>query len=248
MHEHSGCAALILAAGQGTRMKSDRVKVLHPIAGMTMIRWVFRTVQEVSPARIVMVIGHQAEDVRRELEGERVEFVLQGQRLGTGHAVLMAEKSFADFIGTIVVLNGDTPLLRSATLERFIEYHSARNNSATVLSAEIDDPAGYGRIVRDERGEFVRIIEHKDASDKMRSIREISSGLFCFESADLFAALRKVGRRNAQGEYYLTDVMEILKLERKLVGVYLCDQRDEVLGINTIEQLQAAERLMGTHG
>ncbi|MDD4856649.1 MAG: NTP transferase domain-containing protein [Candidatus Krumholzibacteria bacterium] len=248
MHERSGCAALILAAGQGTRMKSDLAKVLHPIAGTSMIRWVLRTVQAVSPTLVVMVIGYQAEDVRRELEGERVEFVLQTERLGTGHAVLAAEKSFMDFTGTIVVLNGDTPLLTSATLERFIEFHRERSESATVLSAEIDDPTGYGRIVRDERGDLVRITEHKDASDDMRSIREISSGLFCFESADLFGALRKVGRRNAQGEYYLTDVMEILKRDGKRVGVCLCDQRDEVLGINTVEQLRAAERLMTAHG
>jgi bifunctional UDP-N-acetylglucosamine pyrophosphorylase/glucosamine-1-phosphate N-acetyltransferase len=174
--------------------------------------------------------------------------VLQGERLGTGHAVLMAEKGFADFSGTIVVLNGDTPLLRSQTLQRFIAYHREKNAAATVLSAEIEDPAGYGRIVRDERGEFLRITEHKDASDSVRAIREISSGLFCFESAGLFRALRKVGRRNVQGEYYLTDVMEILRRDGRRVGVYPCEQREEVLGINTFEQLQAAERLMRAHG
>jgi UDP-N-acetylglucosamine diphosphorylase/glucosamine-1-phosphate N-acetyltransferase len=248
MREGCRCAALILAAGEGTRMKSDLAKVLHPVGGKTMIRWVLQAVRAVSPVRVIIVIGHQADDVRRELEGEPVEYVLQEQRLGTGHAALLAEGRFAGFTGTIVVLNGDTPLLRSATLERFIAYHRRSGASATVLSAEIDDPAGYGRIVRDERGGFLRITEHKDASDEMRSIREISSGLFCFESADLFAALGKVGRRNVQGEYYITDVMEILRCEGKRVGVYLCDQRDEVLGINTVEQLRAAERLMSADG
>ena len=189
MHEPSGCAALILAAGEGTRMKSSLAKVLHPVAGKTMIRHVLETVQAISPARVVVVIGHQADAVRRELEGESVEFVLQERRLGTGHAALMAEESFDGFAGRIVVLNGDTPLLRPRTLERLVSFHRGERASATVLSAEIDDPAGYGRIVRDAQGAFLRITEHKDADDSVRAIREINSGIFCFESADLFGAL-----------------------------------------------------------
>ena len=248
MHGDADCAALLLAAGQGTRMKSELAKVLHTVAGKTMIRYVLEAVQAVAPARIVMVIGHQADAVRRELIGERVEFVVQAERLGTGHAALMAKERFAGFTGTIVVLNGDTPLLRSSTLARFIAYHRGEGASGSVLSAELDDPVGYGRIVRDERGAFLRITEHKDASDDVRSIREINSGIFCFESADLFGALGKVERRNVQGEYYITDVMEILRREGKRVGVWLCDQGEEVLGINTVEQLQAAERLMRKHG
>jgi bifunctional UDP-N-acetylglucosamine pyrophosphorylase/glucosamine-1-phosphate N-acetyltransferase len=242
------CAALILAAGQGTRMKSDLAKVLHTVAGKTMIRYVLEAVRAVSPARIVMVIGYQADAVRLELAGERLDFVFQAERLGTGHAALMAEESFAGFAGTIIVLNGDTPLLRSATLVRFISYHRSQGASGSVLSAEIDDPTGYGRIVRDERGAFLRIMEHKDASEEVRAVREISSGIFCFESADLFGALGNVDRCNVQGEYYITDVMEILRRAGKRTGVYLCDQREEVLGINTVEQLQAAERLMRKHG
>jgi len=248
MHERYGCAALILAAGQGTRMKSDLAKVLHRVAGKTMIRHVLETVQAVSPSRIVVVIGHQADAVRRELEGERVEFVLQEPRLGTGHAALAAERRFDGFSGRIVVLNGDTPLLRPRTLDRLVAFHAREGASATVLSAEIDDPAGYGRIVRDGRGAFLRIMEHKDSDDAVRAIREINSGIFCFESAELFDALKRVGRRNAQGEYYITDVMEILQGEGKRVAVFTCDQREEVLGINTVEQLRAAERLMKDNG
>ncbi len=248
MHERSAFAALILAAGEGTRMKSNLAKVLHPVAGTSMIRHVLETVQAVSPARVVVVIGHQADAVRRELEGESVEFVLQERRLGTGHAALMAEESFGGFAGTIVVLNGDTPLLRPRTLERLVSFHRGESAAATVLSAEIDDPAGYGRIVRDARGAFLRITEHKDADDSVRAIREINSGIFCFESADLFDALKRVGRRNVQGEYYITDVMEILQREGKRVAVYRCDQREEVLGINTVDQLHAAERLMKRDG
>ncbi|MCX5752065.1 MAG: NTP transferase domain-containing protein [Candidatus Krumholzibacteria bacterium] len=248
MSEQCGCAALILAAGEGTRMKSSLAKVLHAVAGKSMIRHVLETVQAVSPSRIVIVIGHQAEAVRRELDGERVEFVIQEPRLGTGHAALMAEWSFGGFAGRIVVLNGDTPLLRPRTLESLVAFHRGESASATVLSAEIDDPAGYGRIVRDGRGAFLRITEHKDANDSVRAIREINSGIFCFESVDLFGALKKVGRRNVQGEYYITDVMEILRGAGKRVVVYRCDQREEVLGINTVEQLQAAERLMKKDG
>jgi UDP-N-acetylglucosamine diphosphorylase/glucosamine-1-phosphate N-acetyltransferase len=248
MDDRRGCAALILAAGEGTRMKSSLAKVLHAVAGKSMIRHVLETVQAVSPSRIVVVIGHQADAVRRELEGERVEFVLQEPRLGTGHAALMAEGSFDGFAGTIVVLNGDTPLLRPRTLDRLVAFHRGESASATVLSAEIDDPTGYGRIVRDGQGMFLRITEHKDANDSVRAIREINSGIFCFESADLFGALKRVGRRNVQGEYYITDVMEILQGEGNRVAVFRCDQREEVLGINTVEQLHAAERLMKRDG
>lgn len=248
MRNEKGCAALILAAGEGTRMKSTLAKVLHQVCGVSMIRRVLAAVQAVSPVRVVMVVGHQADAVRAELAGERVEFVLQAQRLGTGHAALMARPFFDGFDGTIVVLNGDTPLLRPDTLERFISFHRTERASATVLSAEIDDPAGYGRIVRDGDGAFVRITEHKDASEEVRAIREINSGLFCFEAKPLFAALAKIGRRNVQGEYYITDVMEIMKQEGLSVAVYLCEQREEVLGINTVEQLRAAERLMVEHG
>jgi len=248
MRERCECAALILAAGEGTRMKSSLAKVLHRVVGKTMIRHVLETVQAVSPSRIVIVIGHQADAVRSELEGERVEFVFQEPRLGTGRAALMSEGSFDGFAGTIVVLNGDTPLLRPRTLERLAAFHRGESASATVLSAEIDDPTGYGRIVRDGQGTFLRITEHKDANDSVRAIREIDSGIFCFESADLFSALKRVGRRNVQGEYYITDVMETLQGEGKRVAVFRCDQREEVLGINTVEQLHAAERLMKRDG
>jgi bifunctional UDP-N-acetylglucosamine pyrophosphorylase / glucosamine-1-phosphate N-acetyltransferase len=248
MDRRDGLSALILAAGEGTRMKSNIAKVLHKVCGKAMIRYVLETVQAVAPDRIVAVIGHQADLVRRELEGERIDFVLQKERLGTGHAARMAEPLFRGYDGTIVVLNGDTPLLRPRTLEKFIRFHREERSSATVLSAAIEDPSGYGRIVRDSEGKFLRIVEHKDATDDIRSVREINSGLFCFQSIHLFPALAQVERRNVQGEYYITDVMEILRREGKLVAVYLCDQREEVLGINTVAQLEAAEGLMRQHG
>ncbi len=241
-------AVLILAAGEGTRMKSDIAKVLHRVAGESMITRVLGTVKTVHPSKIVVVVGHQADAVRGELESEEVDFVLQEKRLGTGHAAMMSEPALDGFEGTLVVLNGDTPLLRPETLEGFIRGHDDSGNEATVLSAVLDHPAGYGRIVRGESGEFLRIVEEKDAPEEERLIGEINSGIFCFECPGFFKALHKVDRKNIQGEYYITDVMAILKGMGKNVGVYLCDQKEEVLGINDRDQLLAAERLLEKNG
>lgn len=241
-------AALILAAGEGTRMESNLAKVLHKICGKTMIRHVFDTVCSISPSQIIIVVGHQAEAVKAELEGEKVRFVLQAERLGTGHAVLMSEPLLKDFSGTMIVLNGDTPLLRPNTLSGFVDFHRKEKASATVLSAVLSDPTGYGRIIRDGEGEFVRIVEEKDADGEERTVKEINSGLFCFERPDLSPALRKVSRRNVQSEYYITDVMEIMRKQGKRVAVYVSSQKEEVLGINNLEQLRIAEKLKVDHG
>ncbi len=241
-------AILVLAAGEGTRMKSDLAKVLHQVAGRSMISRVIEAIRGVDSSRILVVIGHQAEAVKEELSDEKVEFILQSERLGTGHAVMMAEPMLSGFRGTLTVLNGDTPLLRRETLEAFIDFHRDAGNSATVLSALLDDPSGYGRIVRGESGRFERIIEHRDATDEQRGIHEINSGIFCFECPGLFSALKRVDRRNVQGEYYLTDVMEILRNEGKRVDAFRSGRCEEVLGINDIEQLEAAERLLQDDG
>ena len=241
-------AILVLAAGQGTRMKSDLAKVLHRVAGVSMIRRVVRTVRGIDSSKVIIVIGHQAKAVREELEGESVEFVVQRERLGTGHAVMTAEPLLAGFEGTLVVLNGDTPLLETKTLESFITFHREAGNSATVLSARLDDPSGYGRIVRGNSGEFERIVEHKDATEGQRGIEEINSGIFCFECPLLFSALNRVDRRNVQGEYYLTDVMEILRIDGMRIDAFESDRSEEILGINDMEQLEAAERLLQDDG
>jgi len=241
-------AILVLAAGEGTRMKSDIAKVLHHVRGRTMISRVIATVRGIDAEKILVVVGHQAEAVKRELSGEPVEFVLQTERLGTGHAVMTAEPRLSGFTGTLVVLNGDTPLLRTGTLKAFIAHHRKAGNSATVLSAFLDDSSGYGRIVRDGEGAFERIVEHKDATDDQRGIGEISSGIFCFECPDLFSALKRLDRRNVQGEYYLTDVMGILKEQGKRVDAFTSDRYEEVVGINDAEQLEAAERLLQDDG
>ena len=186
--------------------------------------------------------------MKKELNDFPVEFAFQEQRLGTAHAVETARPFFDDFEGEVVVLNGDTPLLRSETLERFIEYHRGSGASATVLTAELEDPSGYGRIVRDEKDELLRIVEDKDASEDELAIHEINSGLFCFNARDLFSVLNRIDRRNVQGEYYITDSIEILRSMGKKVGAFLSDQKEEVLGINTVEQLKYAERLMNCDG
>jgi bifunctional UDP-N-acetylglucosamine pyrophosphorylase/glucosamine-1-phosphate N-acetyltransferase len=241
-------SVLILAAGEGTRMKSPIAKVLHPVCGKSMIRHVTAVVRELGPKRIIIVVGHQADAVKAELAGEELEFVTQTERLGTAHAALMAKPLLEGFTGTLLVLNGDTPLLTHGTLRGLVDYHRAWGAAATVLSAELDDPTGYGRVIRGDDGELLRIVEHKDAADAERAVREINSGIFCFETTDLFPALAMVGRDNVQGEYYITDVMEILRGRGKGTAVYRCDEKERVIGINDPEQLRAAERMMSDHG
>jgi bifunctional UDP-N-acetylglucosamine pyrophosphorylase/glucosamine-1-phosphate N-acetyltransferase len=244
MSGSNSLAAVILAAGQGTRMKSDMAKVLHKLCGRSMIRYVVDAAGSTAPNRIIIVVGHQAEAVMKEMDGEAVEFALQEERLGTGHAVLQAAPMLEGFSGTIMVLTGDTPLLRPETLAGLLETHRDSGASATVLTAVLEDAAGYGRIIKDKQGDFLKIVEHRDASDDEKKVNEINSGIFCFESDDLFSALASVGRENAQGEYYLTDVMSILRKEGRKTVVYLCADRQEVMGINDLDQLKEAERLM----
>ncbi len=248
MKSNRALASIVLAAGEGTRMKSDIAKVLHRVCGKAMIRYVLEAVLGVKPRKVVVVVGHQAEAVKNEVVDFDVEFAYQPERLGTAHAVSMARPFLDGFKGEVIVLNGDTPLLKPETLERFVDHHRRSGAVATVLTAKLDDPSGYGRIVRDESGELLRIVEDKDASEEERSISEINSGLFCFDAVELFSVIEKIDRRNVQGEYYITDSIEILKRLGKKVGAFLSDQKEEVLGINTVEQLKLAERLMNCDG
>jgi bifunctional UDP-N-acetylglucosamine pyrophosphorylase/glucosamine-1-phosphate N-acetyltransferase len=241
-------AVLILAAGEGTRMKSSMAKVLHTLCGTSMIRHVVTAVRALTPKRIIVIVGHQAEAVKAELAGEELEFVTQTERNGTAHAVLMAEPLLDGYAGTLLVLNGDTPLLTPGTLRGLIGFHNGRDAAATVLSADLNDPTGYGRVIRGDDGELLRIVEHKDATTVELGVHEINSGIFCFECADLFPALAKVEPNNVQGEYYITDVMEILRGGGKRTAVFRCDEKERVIGINDSEQLAAAERMMNRHG
>jgi UDP-N-acetylglucosamine diphosphorylase/glucosamine-1-phosphate N-acetyltransferase len=237
-------AFVVLAAGQGKRMNSDLPKVLHAIAGRPMVLHVIDRVKELDPGRIVVVTGYQAETVEEACRDAGVEFARQHEQLGTGHAVMQAEPLLGDWPGTVVVLNGDVPGLRAGTMRAFIQHHRAAGAAATVLTAEVDDPAGYGRIVRDGEDALSKIVEHRDATPAERAIREINSGLFCFEAPELFPALGRLNRGNAQNEYYLTDVIGLLRSEGRRVSAWRVNDPREVAGVNNPDELDAVRRFL----
>ena len=199
---------VVLAAGKGTRMKSKLYKVLHQVCGKAMVEHVVDAARAVKPSKIVTIVGHGAEDVEKVLAGKS-EFVMQEEQLGTGHAVMQAEGQLAALEGATLVVTGDTPLFTSETFEKLFAYHEEEGNAATVLTAEAPDPFGYGRIIRDDQGNVLRIVEQKDGKPEELKVKEINTGVFCFDNQDLWAALKQVGNDNSQGEYYLTDVLEI---------------------------------------
>lgn len=235
--------AVILAAGQGTRMKSKLYKVLHPVAGKPMVQHVIDHLHAVQLDKLITVVGFGAERVKEEV-GMQTEYVVQEEQLGTAHAVLQAEKLLADKEGTTIVACGDTPLISGETFLRLVEHHETTGASATVLTANTPDPAGYGRVIRNADNEVERIVEHKDASTEELLVNEINTGTYCFNNRDLFEALQKVSNDNAQGEYYLPDVIEIMKNEKKLVTAFLTADFEETLGINDRVALAEAERIM----
>ncbi|SFT28593.1 bifunctional UDP-N-acetylglucosamine pyrophosphorylase / Glucosamine-1-phosphate N-acetyltransferase [Paenibacillus sp. BC26] len=235
--------AIVLAAGQGKRMKSKLYKVLHPVCGKPMVAHVLQTVQDAACERTVVVLGHGAETVRTYL-GDGVEFVLQEQQLGTGHAVQQAEPLLGEEAGTTVILYGDTPLVTSETIAALLELHTKTESAATVLTAIVPNPQGLGRIIRDEAGNVLRIVEQKDCTPEQAAITEINTGMYCFDNKKLFQALKKVTNNNAQGEFYLTDVMEILKNAGETVGAYCTPDYAEGIGVNDRVGLGEAEALM----
>ncbi|MEZ5358179.1 MAG: NTP transferase domain-containing protein [Candidatus Zixiibacteriota bacterium] len=237
-------AAIVLAAGKGKRMKSDLPKVLHEIMGKPMVRHVIDTLKAININKIVVVVGHKAELVKEELAdyGPNLQFVLQAEQLGTGHAVMVTEDALKTFEGNIVVLAGDVPFLTPETAKKLIDLHEKEGAAATVLSAKPDDATGYGRIIRKDDTNLVDyIVEHKDASDEERKVNEINSGTFCFDSRYLFESLKEIRSENSQNEYYLTDIMAILRRKGLKAAVSLTDDSDEVLGVNSVEQKEALE-------
>jgi bifunctional UDP-N-acetylglucosamine pyrophosphorylase / glucosamine-1-phosphate N-acetyltransferase len=242
-YRHPGTAALVLAAGHGTRMKSDLAKVLHPLAGRPLLAWVLDTLRDLQLDRVLVVVGHQRERVISAFEGAGVEWVVQAQQCGTGHAALMAAPALRGFDGALLVVCGDTPLLRAATLHALLEGHAASGAAVTVLSMRVPDPHGYGRIVRDGRGGLAAIVEERDATAIERRIDEVNSGVYAFRYPALAEALSALTARNAQGEYYLTDTVSLLS-QRGLGAAVVCaaDHR-ELLGINTVEQLNETARV-----
>ena len=235
---------VILAAGQGTRMKSRLPKVLHPLAGRPLIEHVLRTANSVSPATVTLIVGHGAERVR-ENTGNRpnVGFALQEPQLGTAHALQQAEARLAGKQGTVILLSGDVPLLSATTLRRLIETHHSAGAAATVVTAIVERPYGYGRIVR-TKGRIARIVEERDASPEVRQIREINSGIYAFDLAPLFDALRGIASQNAQGEYYLTDLIGIYRRRKLPVETLVVDNPQEIRGINSRSELAEVSRIV----
>lgn len=237
--------AIVLAAGKGTRMGSDLPKVLHPVAGRAMVRWVMDACEAAGVRRTAVVVGHRADLVRHELGGcDRCVFVEQREQLGTGHAVRQAEMLYRGVDADVLVLCGDGPLIQTQTLGKLLETHRRQRASATLATAVLDNPSGYGRIIRDAAGSFQRIVEEKEATESERAIREINPSYYCFRSGDLFTALGRVTNANAKGEYYLTDVPEMLLREGKRVAVVNAVPAEDVLSINTPVDLAEVDAVL----
>jgi len=240
----SNLAIIVLAAGLGKRMKSNLAKVLHKICNKPMIEYVLDTLSFFLSPRIIVVLGHQAEEIIKLLKDRKVEIVIQKELLGTAHAVAQTEKVLSDFEGDILVVCGDTPLLKSNTLERLLQIHQQSEATITILTAILDDPTGYGRILTDSSGRVERIIEEKDATPEEKKIKLVNTGTYCFKSKKLFASLKKVTKEDKQKEFYLTDVVEILKKEGEKIVTVKSSNPNEVMGINTQDDLKKAEKIV----
>ncbi|MBE3588447.1 MAG: bifunctional UDP-N-acetylglucosamine diphosphorylase/glucosamine-1-phosphate N-acetyltransferase GlmU [Thermoanaerobacteraceae bacterium] len=236
-------AAVILAAGKGTRMKSGLPKVMHRVCGRPMIQYVLEAVQGAGATKIVVVAGFGGELVARTV-GDRAEVVYQQEQLGTAHALLQAAPLLGDFSGHILVVCGDTPLITAATLSRLVDAHRAGAARATLLTACLDDPTGYGRVIRDGAGRVSRIVEQRDASPDQLAVKEVNTGIYCFAAAGLFDALAALSPENAQGEYYLTDIIEHYVHQNRPVAAVAVDDPVEILGINDRCQLARVEGVL----
>jgi bifunctional UDP-N-acetylglucosamine pyrophosphorylase / glucosamine-1-phosphate N-acetyltransferase len=235
--------AVILAAGQGTRMKSKLYKVLHPVCGKPMVQHVVDQIRMLQIENIVTIIGHGAELVKAQL-GNSSSYALQAEQLGTAHAVLQAKDALEGLEGTTIVVCGDTPLIKAETIENLFKHHLENGAKASVLTATAPDPTGYGRIIRNGLGHVEKIVEHKDATEEERKVTEINTGTYCFDNQALFEALKNVSNDNVQGEYYLPDVIEILKKQGEVVVAYQTNDFHETLGINDRVALAEAQVIM----
>jgi bifunctional UDP-N-acetylglucosamine pyrophosphorylase/glucosamine-1-phosphate N-acetyltransferase len=243
-NEPTGLHVVILAAGQGTRMKSRLPKVLHRISGRALIDHVLRTSASITPTTTTIVVGHKAETVRQHLSGlPGLHFALQEPQLGTAHALQQVEPVLTGRTGTLILLSGDVPLLTATTLRRLVDTHRGAGAAATVVTATVDRPYGYGRIVRAD-GRIVRIVEERDASPAERQIREINSGIYAFDLAPLFDALRGIASQNAQGEFYLTDLVAIYRRRKLPVETLLVENSQEIRGINSRTELAEVSRML----
>ena len=233
---------VVLAAGQGTRMKSNLPKVLHPLGGRPLFLHVLRTAKRLNPRPVAIVIGHGAEAVRSAYAGNDVAWILQEQQRGTGHAVLCAKEAFKGFEGEVIILSGDVPFIREQTLHMLVAHHRSRNAAVTLLTAFLDEPRGYGRILRDDHGNVTGIVEEKDATLGERGIREVNAGVYVVSAPFAFAALSEVKNHNQQSEYYLPDIVAIGLAQGADVETVRVDDVREILGVNTREELAFMEK------
>jgi bifunctional UDP-N-acetylglucosamine pyrophosphorylase / glucosamine-1-phosphate N-acetyltransferase len=233
---------VVLAAGKGTRMKSALAKVLHEVFYAPMIHHVMRAVQDVQPVKSVIIVGHQRKEVAKAVEGFRSECIIQKDQLGTGHAVLCAESAITDHDGVVMILCGDTPLIKAETLKAMYGQHIDRASVCTIMTTILDDPTNYGRILSNDKGKVLAIVEEKDASAEQRKIPEINAGIYCVNSRFLFDSLKKVGTDNSQGEVYLTDIVSIAVAAGFNVETFENPCAQDVLGVNSRIELALAHK------
>ncbi|MCX7833993.1 MAG: sugar phosphate nucleotidyltransferase [Ignavibacteria bacterium] len=241
-------ATLILAAGKGKRMKNpEKAKVMYTLKGKPLIAYVIDLSLEIESDRIIAIVGHQRKSVidfiTSNYKSNKISFAIQEEQLGTGHAVMQTYSQMKDFNGDVLILSGDVPLLKTSSIKKFLNFHIKNNFDASLISAKLDNPFGYGRIIRDDNNNLLDIREEKDANNEERKINEINSGIYIVKSNILFDALKKVTPDNAQKEYYLTDIFHQFAKNKNKIGAFLIDNPVEILGINTIEQLQELENL-----
>ncbi len=240
-----GIATIILAAGKGTRMKSDLVKVLHSLLGLPMLSYTIDlSLNEIKSKKTIVVIGHQADQIRERFKNSRIQFALQKEQMGTGHAVLQVVPFLKKFTGTVLILCGDVPLVKGETLHSFINHFWENESILSVLTAVVEHPLGYGRILRNRQGWLEKIVEEKDASKEERMIREINTGIFCVRAPFLIEGLKEIGQENAQGEYYLTDLVEIARRKGLRCSAHQVMDPVEVMGINTRVDLAIANEVL----
>ena len=230
----------ILAAGKGSRMESDLPKVLHKLNGKSLIDYVLETASKLIPESITLVVGFQKDLVKNHIQDDNINYVSQDQQLGTGHATLRMEHQLANQIGHLLILYGDVPNIKSSSLSPIIDEHIKEDRNATVITATLDDPTGYGRIIRGDNGDLLRIVEEKDCTADEKKIKEFNPGIYIFKIPQLFSELKRIESNNASNEYYLTDVIELIK-ENFPVQTEKISNPAEVIGINTINQLSDLE-------
>ena len=237
-------AVVILAAGKGTRMDSNLPKVLHKVGGKPMVTHVIDRALEMGAEKIITIIGYRYELVQEQLKNEKTVFVLQLEQLGTGHAVLQCAELLKNFRGGVLVLSGDVPLISLKTLQSLHATHYSIGAKATLLSAQVDDPTGYGRVIRKSDGLLHRIVEHKDANNDQLKINEMNAGIYMFDSECLFNLLPLLRNNNAQGEYYLPDILSLINKNKGKVAIEITDNITEIQGVNTVEQLDELDKII----